>query len=464
MQVTEKNAEGLKRELAVVLAKDDLSARVDKRIDEIKDNVQIKGFRKGKVPPAHLRKVYGKSLMAEVLQQAVEETTKQALTDRDERPAMQPKIELPEDQDEIDRIIDGKADLEFKMEYEVLPKFELVDASTIEIEKQVADVADSAIDEAIADIAKQNMSYEADAERVAEDGDQLSIDFVGRIDGEEFEGGTAEDIKIVLGAGGFIPGFEDGLTGAKAGEERKVTVTFPEDYPVDTLKGREAVFDVTVREVAVPKEVTIDDAFAESLGVENVEKLREAVSAQIASEYEKYTRARLKRALLDKLDEAHDFELPPSLVETEFDGMWEQLTKQLEQTGRSFEEEGKTEDGARAEYRKLAERRVRLGLVIGEIGERGNIDVTQDELRRALFEEARRYPGQEKFVYEYYEKTPGAIAQLRAPLFEDKVVDHVLSQAQVSETKVPADELMKPLDDDNALTEPQASADEQATG
>jgi len=464
MQVTEKNAEGLKRELAVVLAKDDLSARVDRRIDEIKDNIQIKGFRKGKVPPAHLRKVYGKSLMAEVLQQAVEETTKQALSDRDERPAMQPKIELPEDQDQIDKIIDGKADLEFKMEYEVLPKFELVDASTIEVEKQVADVADSAIDEAIADIAKQNKSYEADAERVAEDGDQLSIDFVGRIDGEEFEGGTAEDIKIVLGAGGFIPGFEDGLTGAKTDEERKVTVTFPEDYPVDTLKGREAVFDVTVREVAVPKEVTIDDAFAESLGVENVDKLREAVSAQIASEYEKYTRARLKRALLDKLDEAHDFELPPSLVETEFDGMWEQLTKQLEQTGRSFEEEGKTEDGARAEYRKLAERRVRLGLVIGEIGERGNIDVTQDELRRALFEEARRYPGQEKFVYEYYEKTPGAIAQLRAPLFEDKVVDHVLAQAQVNETKVPADELMKPLDDDEALTEPQELADEQATG
>lgn len=453
MQVTETSAEGLKRELSVVLPATELSARVDRRIDEMKDRVQLKGFRKGKVPPAHLRKVYGRSLMAEVLQEAVEETTRQALTERNERPAMQPKVDLPEDEANIENVIAGKADLEFKMAYEILPNFELVDLSSIEVERLTSDVADQAIDDALAQIAERNTKFEVSEDRAADDGDQVTVDFVGKIDGEAFDGGTAEDVQITLGEGNFIPGFEEGLKGAKADEERVIEATFPDDYPVDELKGKTAQFDAKVKSVGVPQKPEIDDEFATSLGQESLEKLREAVKGQIASEYAQVGNSKVKRDLLDKLDEMHTFELPPSLVDTEFEGMWNELQQRLTQANKSFEDEGKTEDEARTEYRKLAERRVRLGLVIGQIGDAGKIEVTEDELRRALVEQTRQFPGQEKLVYEYYEKTPGAISQLRAPIFEEKVVAYVLNQAKVSDKKVPLDELMKPMDDEDALLE-----------
>lgn len=449
MQVTETSVEGLKRQIKVVLGATELSDRCEKRLDEIKDTVQLKGFRKGKVPKPHLKKLFGRRVMAEVLQEAVEESSRKALDERKERPASQPTIDLPEEESEIEGVMAGDQDLSYSMSYEVVPDIELVDFSTLELEKLVADVDDGAIDEAVASLAERNLVYEAKEGKEAAEGDKLKIDFVGKLDGEEFEGGTAEDVDLTIGQSGFIPGFEDGLVGAKAGEERVVNVTFPEDYPVDTLKGKPAVFDVVVKEVAEPKTPEIDDEFAKSLGAESLENLREMISGQIGREYEQVSRMKLNRQLLDLLDEKHAFELPPSLVDTEFESVWNQVTEDMERSERTFEDGDKTEDEARKEYRAIAERRVRLGLVLGEIGEKAKLEVSQEELREAMVQQARQYPGQERQVFEYFEKTPGAIAQLRAPIFEEKVVDHVLAEAKVNENKVTREELVAPLDDDD---------------
>jgi trigger factor len=443
MQVTETNSDGLKRQLKVVVGAGELNQRFTARLDEMKDRVQLKGFRKGKVPVAHLKKVFGRSLMAEVLQQAVEETTRQALSDRQERPAFQPRIEFPEDKDEIERVIQGQADLAFKMSFEVLPEIKLMDFSELKLERLVADVDDAAINEAIARLVERSISYELAEERAAGDGDRVTIDYTGRVDGEPFEGGSGEGGFLVLGQGGFIPGFEDGLRGAKAGEERVVTATFPADYPVKHLAGKRAVFDVKVKEVAAPRKPELDDEFAKTLGAENLTQLRELVRQQINREYEAASRAKLKRMLLDELEKRHEFALPPSLVDSEYEAIWRQLTENLKRAGKTFEDEGKTEDQAKAEYRRIAERRVRLGLIVGEIGDKNKVQVTQDEMRRALVEQVRRFPGQARQVYEFYEKNPGAITELRAPIFEDKVVDFILEIAKPSERKVSRDELMR---------------------
>ncbi|MEO0672961.1 MAG: trigger factor, partial [Pseudomonadota bacterium] len=308
MQVTETSADGLKRELQVVLPASDLSARRDKRIDEMKGTVQLKGFRKGKVPAAHLKKVFGRSLMAEILQQAIEEVSQKALEERNERPALQPKIDLPEDEATIDQVIKGEQDLQFSMAYEILPEIEVTDLANLELTRLTADVADEAVDKAVAEMAERSTSYEAVEGRTAEDGDRVKIDFVGRIDGETFEGGSAEGIDLILGQGNFIPGFEDQLTGVKAGDEKTVEVTFPEDYGAADLAGKPASFEVKVQEVGAPKLPEIDDEFAKTLGAEDVGKLREALKAQIQSEYAQISRMKLKRELLDRLDEAHTFD------------------------------------------------------------------------------------------------------------------------------------------------------------
>jgi trigger factor len=461
MQVTETSADGLKREIQVVLAASDLTERRDERIEELKGQVQIKGFRRGKVPTAHLRKVYGKQLMAEVLQSAVEESSQKALEEREERPASQPKIDLPEDEKLMEQVVAGETDLTYLMSYEIIPKFDVVDFSTLELERLTADVDPEEVAKAIQQLAERNVSYEA-TEAAAEDGYKLTVDFVGKIDGEAFDGGTAQGVELVLGQGGFIPGFSEGMVGAKSGEERKVEATFPDAYPVEDLKGKTAEFDVTGKEVAAPKVPEIDDEFAKTLGAEDLENLKKLVSEQMEREYAQVSRLKLKRQLLDKLNEAHDFELPPSLVDAEFEGIWAQVTQQMEQAGRTFEDEGKSEEEMRQEYRDVAERRVRLGLIIGDIGEKNSVEVTQDELRGALLEEARKYPGQEKFVYEYYEKTPGAIAQLRAPIFEDKVVDLIVEKAAVTDKKVSVEELAKPLPGDDDEADAAAEGGEEA--
>lgn len=446
MQITEVNTDGLKRTLKVKVEQNELGERFNQRLGEIKDRVQLKGFRKGKVPLAHIKKLYGRSLMAEVLEQTVRETSTKAITDRNERPAMQPAIDLPENQDEIEKVILGEADLAYSMSFEVLPEIAITDLEKLELERLVVGVTPDAIDEVIEDLRRRSTTYEAEEGRVVANGDRVTLDFVGKIDGVPFEGGEDKDMQVVVGQGNFIPGFEEGLVGLKAGDEKVVQATFPEAYQVDTLAGKQADFDVKVSEVAAPKVPEVNDEFAKALGAENVEKLKELVTKQLEVEYAQAARVKIKRELLDALEKTHGFELPASLVENEFESIWKQLGDEMLRSGKSFEDEGKTEDEVREEYKKLAARRVRLGLVIGEIGDKNKIQVTQDELRRALVDQARRYPGQEKFVYEYYEKTPGALAQLRAPLFEDKVVDYVLDQAKPTEKPVSKDELMKALD------------------
>lgn len=445
MQITEVNTDGLKRTLKVTVGQNELGERFNERLGEIKDRVQLKGFRKGKVPLAHIKKLYGRSLMAEVLEQAVRETSSKAISERNERPAMQPAIDMPEDQNEIEKVISGEADLAYSMSFEVLPEITITDLSKLELERLVVEVTPEAIDEVIEDLKKRSTTYEPEEGRVAANGDRVTLDFVGKIDGVPFEGGEDTDMQVIVGQGNFIPGFEEGLVGVKAGDEKVVKATFPEAYQEEKLAGKEADFEVKVKEVAAPKLPEVNDEFAKTLGAENVDNLKELVTKQLQQEYLQAARVKLKRELLDELEKAHNFELPPSLVDNEFESIWKQLADSMLREGKSFEDEGKTEEESRAEYRKLAERRVRLGLVIGEIGDKNKIQVSQDELRRALVEQARRYPGQEKFVYEYYEKTPGALAQLRAPIFEDKVVDHVLEEAKPSEKTVSKADLMKAL-------------------
>lgn len=443
MQITETSSDGLKRTLQVVVPAGELGKRFDDRLDSLKDRVQLKGFRKGKVPVPHLKKMYGRSLMVEVLQEAVRETSNKALADRQLRPAMQPDITLPEGQDEIERVLSGQADLSYSMSFEVLPAIELADFSKLELEQLVADVDDESLAKALGELVDRSITYTPDEARAAEKGDRVTIDFVGKIDGEAFEGGTAEAAPIVLGEGNFIPGFEDGLLGAKAGDEREIAATFPADYPVEALAGKAASFATTVKEVATPLRPEVNEEFAKSLGAETVDQLKDLVKQQISREYANVSRMKLKRQLLDQLEKAHAFELPASLVDSEFASIWQQLEANLTRSGKSFADEGKSEDETREEYRRIAERRVRLGLVIGEIADKNELKITQDEMRKALIEQARRFPGQEKAVYEYYEKNPGALAELRAPIFEDKVVDFVLEKAKPVEKKVSRDELFQ---------------------
>ena len=441
MQITETSSEGLKRKLKVVVGAAEIEERFSARLGELKDRVQLKGFRKGKVPVAHLRKVYGKSVMAEVLDETIKETSSKAIADRKERPALQPDIALPEDQAEIQSVFDGKADLAYSMSFEVLPEIAIAELSGVKLERLVAEVEDKALEEALNKLSERNTGYEAEEGRAAETGDRVTIDFVGKIDGVAFDGGTGQDAGVVIGQGGFIPGFEDGLVGAKTGDERLVKATFPADYPANELAGKEAEFEVKVKEVAKPVKPAIDDDFAKGFGATDLADLKARISEQIKGEYDNAARMKLKRELLDELAKAHSFELPPTLVDREFELIWQQLERGMKAQNRTFADEGKTEDELKVEYRGIAERRVRLGLVLGEIGDKNKIQVTQDELRRALITEARRYPGQEKMVYEYFEKTPGALTELRAPIFEDKVVDFVLEMVKPSERKVTADEL-----------------------
>jgi trigger factor len=442
VQVTETLNEGLKRELKVVVGAEELASQLAAKLNEIKDQVRVRGFRPGKVPLAHLKRLYGRSLMAEVVQKAVDESSQKAVSDRDEKPAYQPQVVLPEAQDEIEKIIDGAGDLSFTMTYEVVPAFEVGDFSTIELEKEVADVEDASVDEAIANMARHYQDFEPREEgAISASGDQVTIDFVGKIDGVAFEGGTGTDARLVLGSESFIPGFEDQLIGLKAGETTTVHVTFPEDYGVASLAGKPATFDVTIKEIAAPKEFVLNDDFAKKFGLESADALRERIREQIASEYEQVSRNKLKRQLLDRLDERYDFVLPERLVEGEFEQIWRALTAEMEREGKTFADEGTTEEEARAEYRRIAERRVRLGLLLGRVGEEAQVTITDQEMQGALINRARQFPGQERQVFEFYRNNPQAMIELRGPIFEQKVVDHIVGLAKVTEKKVSRDEL-----------------------
>ncbi len=442
MQVTETSAAGLKREFRVVVPAIDLEARVNERLDDLKGRVQLRGFRPGKVPVAHLRRLYGKAAMAEVIEAAVREANSKIVTDHGFKLAIEPKVVLPSEEGAVDGVIAGKSDLAYTVEIEIVPPITLADFKTIKLTRLIAQVTDVEIDQTLQRIAEQNRPFIAKSQG-AEKGDRVILSFQGMIDGKPFEGGTGEDVPLVLGAGQFIAGFDDHLTGVKAGERRTFAVKFPDDYPAKAVAGKDATFAVTAKVVEAPGVVTIDDDFAKTLGLESLAKLRDAIKDRTQREHAAASRQKLKRALLDQLDERHKFETPPSLVEQEFNNVWSSIEKDLKDQGRTFEDEGTTEEKARAEYRAIAERRVRLGLVIAEIGERNNIKVTEEQLNAAVVEQMRQLPGREQEVWDYYRKNPGALAALRAPLFEDKVVDFLIELAEVTEKPVSRDELFK---------------------
>jgi len=446
MQVTETAAAGLKREYRVVVPATDLEARVQERLDDLKGKVQLRGFRPGKVPVAHLKRLYGKSAMAEVIEAAVREANNKIVADGGFKLATEPKVVLPSEEGAVEGVIEGKSDLAYTVEIEIVPPIALADFKTIKLTKLTAEVADAEIDQALQTIADQNRPFVAKTEAAAK-GDRVTISFEGSLEGTPFEGGTGEDVPLLLGANQFIPGFEDHLVGLKAGESTTFNVKFPNDYRAAAVAGKDATFAVTVKAVEAPGAVTIDDDFAKTLGLESLTKLKDAVKERIAREHTMASRQKLKRALLDQLDERHKFEPPPSLVEQEFGSVWSQIENDLKQQNHTFADEGTTEEKAREEYRSIAERRVRLGLVIAEIGEKNNIKVTDDQLTAAVMEQARQMPGREQQVWDYYRKNPNALAALRAPLFEDKVVDFLTELAEVTEKPVSRDELFKEDDE-----------------
>ena len=445
MQITETVNENLRREFRITVARNDLDARLSTKLEDMKGQVNLKGFRPGKVPVAHLRKTYGKSMMGEIVQETVAEVSQKAVADRSLRPAMTPSIRL---EGEVEKVLDGKEDLVFTMGVDLMPDFTLADASQISLVRPVTDVSDDMVMESLKRLASQQRSYEPKGDgAVAQDSDQLVIDFVGKIDDVAFEGGTAENAELVIGSGAFIPGFEEQLKGTKAGDSKVVSVTFPAEYPSEKLAGKAAAFDVTVKEIRRGVDAEVDDTLATKLGLDSLDRLKDAARSQIVAEYGRASRAHLKRALLDALDERHSFELPSGMVEAEFGQIWKQVEQDLKTGNLAEEDKGKSEDELKAEFRKIAERRVRLGLVLSEFGRGNNVQVTQEELNRAVVAQARQYPGQEARIFEFYRSNPDAVAQLRAPLFEDKVVDFLCGQVKISDRTVERDDLFKDPDE-----------------
>ncbi|MBN8981804.1 MAG: trigger factor [Rhizobiales bacterium] len=451
MQVTETLAEGLKHEFKVSVPASDIDAKVDARLADMKDKVKLNGFRPGKVPVAHLKKVYGRSVAAEAVNDLIRDTNAGIFTERGFRLATEPKITMPTEDKEIEDILAGKSDLNYSVAIEIVPPIELADFKTFNVEKPVADVTDADVDEALKRVAEQNRPFSAKGEgAAAEKGDRVTVAFKGEIGGVPFEGGEGSDIPVVIGSNTFIPGFEDQLIGIKAGETRKVKASFPQNYTAEHLAGKDAEFETTANLVEAPQDVAIDDEFAKSLGMESLDKLKEAMRERLGFEFTGASRQRLKRILLDKLDESHKFDPPPSLVEEEFRLMWNSIEAEMKSTGKTFADEKTTEEEAKAEYQKIADRRVRLGLVLSEIGEKNKITVTDEEVSRALIERARQSPGREKEVWDFYRSNPQALAQIRAPIYEDKVVDFILELANVTEKKVTREDLLKEDEDEKA--------------
>ena len=456
MQVTETQVEGLKREYQVVFAAAELDQRATERLSALKDRIQIPGFRPGKVPLPHLKKLYGKSVMGEVIEQAISEANGKIVSDGGLRLALEPRVMLADEAEgAVKEVIAGRADLAYTVAFEVLPKIELADFKAISLTRLVHEPNEDEIGEMTKNIADANRPFATKAEGVAADkGDRVIVSFKGTIDGKTFEGGSAEDVAVIIGQGGFLPGFEEQLVGMKAGETREIAITFPQNYMAEHLAGKDAKFEVTTSRLEAPTEVKIDDAFAKTLGLDSLGKLQEQVRERLARGHAQVGRAKLKRALLDALDESHKFDVPPSLVEQEFSGIWDSVTKELKNTNKTFTDEGTTEEEAREEYQRIADRRVRLGLVIAEIGEKNGIKVTDEELSRAIIERARQFPGQEQQVVEQYRRNPQAVASLRAPIFEDKVVDYVLELAKVADKKVSREMLYAQDDEESGVAKP----------
>jgi trigger factor len=446
MQVVEKSNEGLSRTIAVTIPAAELNEKLDAKIKEVSPQMKLKGFRPGKVPVAHVKKTFGRDLMGEIVNDALNTSSQKALDDAKLRPAAPAEMKLVSD---MDKVIAGQEDLTYEMSLEVMPEFTPVDPKTLKLERPVYEATDADLDEALKDLASQAKSYEDKTGKTvkAAEGDQVTIDFVGKVDGEVFEGGSATDADLVIGSNRFIPGFEEQLKGVKVGDEKTLDVTFPENYGAAHLAGKAATFDVTVKAIKAEAAAKIDDEFATRLGLESLDKLKDLLRQNLNQQYSGAARFKLKRALLDQLDEKHSFDLPPKMVDAEFDGIWRQVQADKE-AGRLDAEDAKKSDKAlEKEYRAIAERRVRLGLVLAEIGRANNVQVTDQELNNAIMAEARNYPGQERQVLDFYRQNPNAAAQMRAPVYEEKVCELIFGQAEVKDAPISKEDLLKDEDE-----------------
>ncbi|MEO9464330.1 trigger factor [Sulfitobacter pontiacus] len=439
MQVNETLNEGLKRGYAITVTAAELEAKVNEKLAEAQPEVEMKGFRKGKVPMALLKKQFGQKVMGEAMQESIDGAMQEHFEKSGDRPAMQPDVKMAnEDWKEGD-------DVEVTMTYEALPEIPEVDLSSITLEKMVVKADDAAVEEALANLAETAQDFEAREEGAkAEDGDQITFDFLGKVDGEAFEGGAAEDYPLVLGSNSFIPGFEEQLVGVVAGDEKDVTVSFPEDYQAPHLAGKEAVFECKVKEVKKPVAAKVDDELAKKFGAEDLAALKSQIAERLEAEYAGASRAVMKRGLLDELDKLVSFDLPPSLVEAEAGQIAHQLWHEDNPDVQGHDHpEIETTD----EHKKLAERRVRLGLLLAELGQKAEVQVTDAEMTQAIMNQARQYPGQERQFFEFVQQNQQMQQQMRAPLFEDKVVDHVFEQATLNEKEVSKEDLQKGVEE-----------------
>jgi trigger factor len=451
MQITQTVSEDLHRQFTVTVPASELENRVTARLEKMKPQINLKGFRPGKAPVSFLKKQFGKSVMGEIVEAAVSEGSQKAISDNALKPALQPRVEPVGD---VQDVVDGKADLTFTVTVDLMPEFQPADVTQLKVERITADITDADLDEALKRLADNTRTYASRPEgEAAVQDDTVVIDFVGSVDGTEFEGGKGENFNLVLGSNQFIPGFEAQLIGAKAGETVNVNVTFPEPYQSAELAGKEAQFVVTVKDVKAPQEAHIDDELAKKLGLDDLATLKDRVRDQLKTDYTQASRLHLKRRILDALDKVHDFPLPPAMVEFEFTNIWTQVEEELKREGKTAEDEGKGEDELKAEYRKNGVRRVRLGLVLGRLGEQNSITIAPDEVQRAIMARARQFPGQEQQVFQYYANNTQAQAEIRAPLFEEKVVDFIAELAQITERKVDRETLFADPEDEPGTQE-----------
>lgn len=449
MEVILKSAEGLGRNFAVKVPAAEIHQKLDARLEGMRPRLQIKGFRKGKAPMSYLRKVYGRGVMGEIVNDVISESAQKAFADHQLQPAAPPRPTLTSD---LDAVLAGKSDLEYEIVGEILPTFEPMDLATLELVRLVSPAPAEDVEKTLEELAERRRQYEPRGEGEAAGKDDLvSIDYTGLIDDKPFQNNVGVDQEVVLGSNRLIPGFEDQLIGARAGETRTVNVTFPDEYAAVAVAGKAATFAVTVKEVKAPQPIIIDDEFAKSFGFDDLAALRARVTERLDAEHGQASRMHLKRALLDKLDAAHSFDLPPGMVEQEFQQIW----RQVQAAERDEDEKDKSEDELKADYRKIAERRVKLGLLLAEIGKRANVSVPSADLQRAVQERAMmdarilQNQGQKvtpQDVLKFYQQNPGAIAEIRAPLFEEQVVDHILAKATITEQVVSKEELFKDPD------------------
>ncbi len=450
MNVSEISAKDLTREVKVEVPKGEIENKLVSKLEELKNTVQLKGFRPGKVPLNHLRRVFGQRLMPEIIEETIKETSAKVLSDRNEKPAIQPKINFydgkpseKKEKEAIDKVINAEKDLSYTMIYEIIPEIISPKYETISITKRVAKVTTEDIKEALDRIAAENKSYEErkSAEK-SKDGDQLTIDFIGKIDGEVFDGGSANDAPLVIGSGAFIPGFEEQLKDVKNGDEINVKVKFPDDYQVEHLAGKDAVFETKIKKIEKPVATKVNEDFAKKLGFENLQKLKDQISEQLEKDYESISKSDLKRKLMDGLDEKLKFDLPPTLVSDEAEIIWNNYKRDIESSGKKIEDVVKDEKKTKKEYDEIAKRRVKLGLFFNKIAEDETITVSDDEVNRALFEQARNYPGQESEIIKFYQENPNALIQIKSPLIEDKVVDFIITKVKVKNENVTRSELL----------------------